>query len=132
MNYVTEYTIILTALYIFIVAVCYSPKDAIATESEPINYFPESEVMADPDSHEYNWELDMIAQFANEETEPAIETESAIADPELPDPKLEIAEDALMLTLMSVTQLRAKAKKAGVPKYGTMLKAKLIKALAHV
>jgi hypothetical protein len=45
MNYATDYTVILTALYILIVAIAFSPKTCKVEPVEKIEYFPEIEAV---------------------------------------------------------------------------------------
>jgi hypothetical protein len=48
MNYAADYTIILTALYVLIIAIAFSPK--CVSPDRPIDYFPVVEADPEPES----------------------------------------------------------------------------------
>lgn len=102
--------IVLTALYILLIALIYAPKcPATSPAPDYVDYFPEPE-QAKNDS------------LTNLET--------AIAPEPSPAPDLDKAEDKLMLTLMSIRDLKKLASQAKIKNYSSLTKSQLIAALA--
>jgi hypothetical protein len=61
MNYATDYTVILTALYILIIAIAFAPKTCKVEPVEKIEYFPEVEaVEPDKKSHLVNLPVEPV------------------------------------------------------------------------
>jgi hypothetical protein len=50
MNYAADYTIILTALYVLIIAIAFSPKCPQVSPDRPIDYFPPVEADPEPEA----------------------------------------------------------------------------------
>ena len=48
MNYATDYTVILTALYVLMIAIAFSPK--CVSPDRPIDYFPPVEADPEPET----------------------------------------------------------------------------------
>ena len=113
MNYATDYTVILTALYILIVAIAFAPKC-------PQTVFPEIEAF-----------------------EPYIKTETVFNEPvesvetylvNLPDTTASplpqaIATDEISLASLGIRELKKLASKAKIKRYSTLNKQQLILAL---
>lgn len=95
--------IVLTALYILLIALIYAPKcPAHSPAPDYVDYFPE------PDQ---------------------LRTTEFKKDPS-PAPDLDKAEDKLMLTLMSIRDLKKLASQAKIKNYSSLTKSQLIAALA--
>ena len=116
MNYATDYTVILTALYILIVAIAFAPKCPHVSPDSPvekIEYFPEIETTDEPakKSHLVNLPVELVTPS------PApVSLPTAIA-PEIP------------LTALGIRELKKLASKAKIKRYGTLNKQQLIFAL---
>jgi hypothetical protein len=93
--------IVLTALYILLIALIYAPKCPNQTAPDYVDYFPSLEDVT-----------------ASEDLETAIA------------PDLDKAEDKLMLTLMSIRDLKKLASQAKIKNYSSLTKSQLIAALA--
>lgn len=111
--------IVLTALYILLIALVYAPKcPAHSPAPDYVDYFPE--VVDKPDNLETKTEI--IADLKQVET--------VIAPEPSPAPDLDKAEDKLMLTLMSIRDLKKLASQAKIKNYSSLTKSQLIAALA--
>jgi Rho termination factor, N-terminal domain len=99
--------IVLTALYILLIALIYAPKCPNQTAPDYVDYFPSLEDVT-----------------ASEDLETAIAPEPS------PAPDLDKAEDKLMLTLMSIRDLKKLASQAKIKNYSSLTKSQLIAALA--
>lgn len=109
-----ENIIVLTALYILLIALLYAPKcpTQTATETAPIDYFPEVEE-TDAVPHE------PLPVKVSEPIKPDTETaNTAIAPAQSPD-----------LATMTIRQLKAMAK-GKIKNYSNLTKAQLIQRLA--
>ena len=111
--------IVLTALYILLIALIYAPKcPAHSPAPDYVDYFPCVE--------------EVSATVAPTKTGiiPNLKLETAIAPEPSPAPDLDKAEDKLMLTLMSIRDLKKLASQAKIKNYSSMTKSQLIAALA--
>ena len=108
MNYATDYTVILTALYILIVAIAFAPKCPHVSPDSPVEYFPEIEAVEPVEkSHLVNL--------------PVMSSEN------FPIPQAIAAE--IPLTALGIRELKKLASKAKIKRYSSLNKQQLILAL---
>ncbi|MFM7438435.1 MAG: Rho termination factor N-terminal domain-containing protein [Snowella sp.] len=112
--------IVLTALYILLIALIYAPKcPATSPAPDYVDYFPSVEDVTAGDDLE-----------TKTETIADLNLETAIAPEPSPAPDLDKAEDKLMLTLMSIRDLKKLASQAKIKNYSNLTKSQLIDRLA--
>jgi hypothetical protein len=109
MNYATDYTVILTALYILIVAIAFAPKcPQTVSPDSPVEYFPEIEAVEPVETYLVNL--------------PVMSSEN------FPIPQA-IATDEISLTALGIRELKKLASKAKIKRYSSLNKQQLILAL---
>ena len=101
MNYATDYTVILTALYVLIIAIAYAPKSCKVSPVEKVDCFPEP-------------------------TEPE-PIKTAIATEPIETAHFNPVTD---LTTLTIRQLKKLASEAKIKRYNVMKKGELILALS--
>jgi hypothetical protein len=126
MNYATDYTVILTALYILIIAIAFAPKCSQTVSPDgPVDYFSEvidksiekTQLVNLPDttaSPKYSQNVSSIKLSENATPSP------------LPQA---IATDENSLASLGIRELKKLASKAKIKRYGTLNKQQLILAL---
>lgn len=116
MNYATDYTVILTALYILIIAIAFAPKCPHVSPDGPvekIEYFPEIEAV----------EPVKKTHLVNLPGEPVTPSPAPVSLPTA------IATDEIPLTALGIRELKKLASKAKIKRYSSLNKQQLILAL---
>ena len=105
-------TIVLSLVYILIVAIAFSPKTCKVEPVEKIEYFPEIEAV----------ELAPIPSLENLPVEPVIPSPVPISLPQTITPEIP-------LTALGIRELKKLASKAKIKRYSSLNKQQLILAL---
>jgi hypothetical protein len=113
MNYAADYTIILTALYVLIIAIAFAPKcPQTVSPDSPVEYFPEIEAV----------ELAPIPSLENLPVEPVTPSPAPVSLPQAIAPEIP-------LTALGIRELKKLASKAKIKRYSSLNKKQLILAL---
>jgi hypothetical protein len=112
MNYATDYTVILTALYILIVAIAFAPKCPHVSPDSPVEYSPEIEAV----------EPVKKTHLVNLPGEPVTPSPAPVSLPTA------IAAE-IPLTALGIRELKKLASKAKIKRYSSLNKQQLILAL---
>jgi hypothetical protein len=115
MNYATDYTVILTALYILIVAIAFAPKC-------PQTVFPEIEAF------EPYIKTETVFNEPVESVETYLVNLPVMSSENFPIPQA-IATDENSLASLGIRELKKLASKAKIKRYSTLNKQQLILAL---
>lgn len=115
MNYATDYTVILTALYILIVAIAFAPKC-------PQTVFPEIEAF------EPYIKTETVFNEPVESVETYLVNLPVMSSENFPIPQA-IATDEIPLTGLGIRELKKLASSRKIPRYGVKTKKELILAL---
>lgn len=131
MNYATDYTVILTALYILIIAIAFAPKCPHVSPDSPVDYFSEVIDKSIEKTHLVN--LPDTTASPNYSTKPSysqnvsfIKLSENATPSRLPQA---ITTDETSLHGLSIRELKKLASKAKIKRYGTLNKQQLILAL---
>jgi hypothetical protein len=123
MNYATDYTVILTALYILIVVIAFSPKcPQTVSPDSPVEYFPKIEAV------EPYIKTETVFNEPVESVETYLVNLPVMSSENFPIPQA-IATDEIPLTALGIRELKKLASKAKIKRYGTLNKQQLILAL---
>jgi hypothetical protein len=123
MNYATDYTVILTALYILIVAIAFAPKcPQTVSPDSPVEYFPEIEAV------EPYIKTETVFNEPVESVETYLVNLPVMSSENLPIPHA-IASDELSLTSLEIRELKKLASTRKIKRYGSLNKQQLIFAL---
>jgi len=127
MNYTTDYTVILTAIYILFIAIAYCPKSCKVETTENIQYFPDLELTAtEPEPTE-------PIKPSPAPVGPIVSTAIATnPEPQKVTEPLEcpFSKGTSNLALLSIRQLKKLASEAKIKRYNVMKKGELILALS--
>jgi hypothetical protein len=122
MNYATDYTVILTALYILIVAIAFAPKCPHVSPDSPVEYFPEIEAV------EPYIKTETVFNEPVESVETYLVNLPVMSSENFPIPQA-IASDELSLTSLGIRELKKLASTRKIKRYGSLNKQQLIFAL---
>jgi hypothetical protein len=119
MNYATDYTVILSFLYLVAVAIAFAPKSCKTSAVDKIEYFPEVE------SVEPEPKNDTVTHF-----KPVTGIPVSISSPEpMQQPEPAIAPE-ISLTSLGIRELKKLASQAKIKRYSNLNKRELILALS--
>ena len=121
MNYATDYTVILTALYILIIAIAFAPKCPHVSPDGPVEYFPEIEPV---ETQLVNLPDTTASPMYSQNVSSIKLSENATASP-IPQA---IAPETSLHGL-SIRELKKRASQAKIKRYSSLNKQQLILAL---
>ena len=130
MNYATDYTVILTALYILIIAIAFSPKCPHVSPDSPVPNFPEVIDKSIEKTHLVN--LPDTTASPNYSTKPSYSQNVSfikLSENATPSPLPQAIAPETSLHGLSIRELKKRASQAKIKRYSSLNKQQLILAL---